>query len=143
MEEGKEYKIFLDKDGNWFINGEQVTHERLRVFFSKALIKEDNKYYLKIGRDKIEVQIEDAPYIIKRVDFRKRRFILHLNDGSMEVLNPDTLRMGKGNVLYCMVKKEAKARFSRSAYYQFAEYIKQDENGYYVKSEGKKYYIQG
>lgn len=135
-------RIFFDKEGNWLIDGEMVTHERLKLFLSKSLVKEDDKYYLKIGNQKVEVEVEDTPYIVKRVDYRNRKFLIHLNDETVEVLRPETLRMSKMNVLYCEVKDGIEARFSRSAYYQLAEYIGQDENGYYVTSEGKKYYIK-
>ncbi|MGE4093434.1 MAG: hypothetical protein AB7G75_21630, partial [Candidatus Binatia bacterium] len=54
-------------------------------------------------------------------------FTLRLNDESEEQLDPTSLYIEAGNVLYCRVKKqEYTARFLRPAYYQLTAYIEED-----------------
>lgn len=139
----KEISIRLDKNGNWFINDEPVTHKGISLFFSRSIIKENGGYWLKIGDVKIPVQVEDTPFIILSINRKKGKYFLLLNDGTTEALDPATLEVGEQNVLYCYVKNGAhRARFSRPAYYQIAEDIKQDENGYFINVQRKKYYIK-
>jgi len=138
----EEVFIKIDKDGNWFINNEPVKHERMALFLTRSIVKEGDAYYLKIVNEKIPVEVEDTPYIVKQVTHKNGKFHLLLNDHTTEILNPSTLEVGKENVLYCKVKGDVKARFSRPAYYQIAEHIRQDPEGYFIVVEGKKYYIK-
>jgi hypothetical protein len=70
------------------------------------------------------------------------RYVLHLSDDTSEPLAPDTLFVGKDNILYCKVKNRSfPARFVRAAYYQLAEYIKEEGEVYYLPLNGKRYNI--
>jgi hypothetical protein len=138
----EEIFIKMDKEGNWFINNEPVKHERMTLFLTRSIVKEGDTFYVKIVNEKIPIEVEDTPYIVKEVTHRNGRFFLLLNDETTEILNPSTLEVGKENVLYCKVKGDIKARFSRPAYYQIAEHIRQDAEGYFIIVEGKKYYIK-
>lgn len=134
--------VKIDKNGNWFINNAPVTHERISLFLTRSVLKEGTNYYLKIANEKIPVEVEDTPYIVKQVIHENGKFFLILNDETMEPLNPSTLEVREENVLYCEVKGEVKARFSRPAYYRIAEHIRQDADGYFISLGGKKFYIK-
>ena len=57
-------------------------------------------------------------------------FVVQLNDGTSERLDPDTLRVGAGNILYCRVKGSTeRARFLRPVYYQLAQFIEEAGGG--------------
>ncbi|MGO9311457.1 MAG: hypothetical protein ACLQDI_01855 [Syntrophobacteraceae bacterium] len=61
-----------------------------------------------------------------------------------EVLDLDTLAVGRDNILYCKVlQRRFLARFSRPAYYQLAEFVREDDGGqdFYIELSGKKYPI--
>ncbi len=137
-----EISVKIDRNGNWFINNELVTHEGIAFFLTRSIHQEGTKYYLKIGNEKIAIEVEDTPYIVKEVLFKNGKFFVVLNDRSEEPLDPSTLEVGKENVLYCQIKGDRKARFSRSAYYQIAGHIRQDADGYYIIFDGKKFYIK-
>jgi hypothetical protein len=54
-------------------------------------------------------------------------FAVTLNDLTRERLDPETLRLGVGEVPYCRVKGGAfEARFSRAAAYQLLERVEAD-----------------
>ena len=53
--------------------------------------------------------------------------LIHLSDGTKEILDPTSLYIGAKNVPYCGVRGgEFLARFSRKAYYQLARMVEED-----------------
>jgi hypothetical protein len=94
------------------------------------------------------VEVEDTPFVVRRTTFMQgekgnSRFILSLSDDSQEDLSPETLFIGDDNVLYCKVKNRTfPARFDRPAYYQLAEYVEEDNNGYFLPLNGENYRLR-
>jgi hypothetical protein len=122
-------KISFGKDGWWYANDERIQNRRINVLFSQHLQKTpDGQYEIIIGRDRVAVVIDDAPYVVTRVSGDTAHGLtLRLNDESEEPLDPATLSIDQDNVLYCQVKHGVhRARFLRPAYYQLAEHIHED-----------------
>jgi hypothetical protein len=129
-------KLKFGSDGRWYVDGEPVVHERLALLFSRYLRRTpaggfeiwiDERYHA-------GVEVEDTPYVINAVGLAgssgSTGFTLHLSDGSREPLDPDSLQVGNGNVLYCSVKGGSeRARFLRPAYYQLAQFIEEGGDG--------------
>ncbi len=97
------------------------------------------------------VEADDAPFVVMGVtnilsSTNGESIEIHLNDGSHEVLDPDTLWIGEGNVPYCRVRRDLfTARFSRTAYYQLARYFEEDplnRDRYYIPLGGKRHYLE-
>lgn len=126
--------LFLDKEGRWFHEGVEITHERTLLLFRRNLQRnQDGTYVLRIGLECAEVEVEDTPYTVKSVTVRGGDggvpigYLLHLNDGTVEALAPETLTVTPDNVLYCTVKdSDARARFLRPAYYQLCAHLSGD-----------------
>jgi len=138
-------KIFLDREGNWFCDGEEITHPRTVQLFSRSLRKcPGGKYELSIGKENCPVEIEDTPYLIRRVDFDSHRITVTLNDESEEPLAPESLEVGENDVLYCRVKHgEHQARFRRKAYYQLSDRVEYNVRcGFHLKRSGKEFPIR-
>ena len=137
-------KIFLDKEGRWFHEGMEITHLRTLELFSRSVCRDaDGGYWLQIGRERARIEVEDTPYMVREVSFHEAEVELKLNDGSSEILDPGTLWIGAGNVLYCNVKSEKlPARFLRPAYYQLVSQVEQDEDGYFLELGRKKFYLR-
>ena len=122
-------KISFGKDGWWYANDERIENRRINVLFSQHLRKTpEGTYEIAIGRDRVAVEIDDTPYVITRVSGDSEQgFTLRLNDESEEALDPHTLHIGQGHVLYCRVKgNEHLARFLRPAYYQLTAHVQED-----------------
>lgn len=131
--------LYLDKDGRWFHEGVEITHAKTRSLFLKNLARgEDERYYVRIGRECASVEVEDTPFLVTSVTVTEGsggpgrcEYRIHLNDGSDESLDPRTLTIEQNNVLYGRVKENAeRARFLRSAYYQLCarvEYAEQED----------------
>jgi hypothetical protein len=122
-------KLTFRSDGRWYADEDPVVHERLALLFSRYVRrKPSGGYEIFIDeRYHADVDIEDTPYVVTSVDTGAiGRFTVELNDGTAEVLNPDSLQVGAKDVLYCRVKDGSeRARFLRKAYYQLANFIEE------------------
>jgi hypothetical protein len=152
MDSPEHPSLRFDKEGKWYHQGVEITHERTLKLFSRSLRKDSQgRYLIAIGKEWGYVEVEDAPFLVKYLDYHPPTetegayFTILLNDGSTETLDLKTLRVGKNNVLYCKVKKrEYRARFCRASYYEFAQHIEFDPSSgwYYILLNGKKYYLK-
>ncbi|MGD9157533.1 MAG: DUF1285 domain-containing protein [Desulfobacteraceae bacterium] len=141
--------IFIDKDGKWFHKGIEMIHKGIvNEFYRSLTIDSCGEYLITLGEEKCFVEVEDTPFIVTRIEYGdtkkslEKRIILYLIDGTQENLAPDTLSVGNENVLYCKIKNNTKARFSRAAYYQLASYIKEEGDKYYLPLHDKKYHVK-
>jgi hypothetical protein len=143
--------ISIDKEGNWFYQGQQIVNRQVYLLFSQSLeCAGSGKYILRIGQETCPIAVEDTPfvvtdiYLVSQGETAKDSFNIRLNDETEEVLNLDTLQVGKDNVLYCAVKEgKFRARFLRPSYYRLAEHIVQEaEDRFFIPLNGKNYYIK-
>jgi uncharacterized protein len=133
-------KLFIDKDGRWFQNGKEIIHSGIYRMFNDLLEKTpDGEYQIRKGQELCRVEVEDAPFLVTRLDQEQNSDLyMSLNDGSRELFDPDHFWIGATNIPYCSVKKGVfHARFSRAAYYQLAKFIVED-CGEFLLVLGKK-----
>ena len=123
----------------------------LKLFFESLKKDELGRYLIEFKGDRCLIEVEDTPFVVKaagsdnREDRENESIEILLSDFTSEKLDPSTLRVGMDNVLYCSIKGgKFEARFSRSGYYQIAEFIKYDEDkdAYFVSINGRNYYIE-
>jgi hypothetical protein len=136
-------KLVIDKDGRWFQNGAEIIHPEIYRMFADMLEKTpDGGYMVRFGKEACRVEVQDAPFVVQRVDAEAEgRIIIQLNDGSRERLDPERFWIGKENVPYCRIKDGMfHARFSRPAYYQLAPYIipGEEEKTFFLLIDGKR-----
>jgi uncharacterized protein len=143
--------LWIDKEGRWFFQGEEITHRKTYLLYCRNLtLDETGRPLLRIGHEECRVEVEDVPFVVKSVDFiaaaeKKLKSIdLLLNDETREILNPETLRVGRENILYCQVQGgKFSARFSRNAYQLLFPYIENDEKGqrFFLTLDGREYLL--
>ena len=143
--------IFIDKEGHWHHEGvEMIRRDFIRLFYENMEMDSLGRYVINWGGKCCYVEVEDTAFVVRNMAYQDAtgdtaaRVILYLSDDSQEDLAPETLYVGKDNILYCRVKGSAfPARFNRPAYYQLAKRIK-DENGVFYLSIGDRdYKIKG
>jgi len=141
--------ILIDKEGRWFHKGLEMIHrEFIKLFYQNMKVDSRGRYVITLAGDQCYVDVEDTPFVVWRTavtddDKTGPRFSLHLSDDSREDLDPYTLMVGAGNVLYCRVRNGAfPARFSRPAYYQLAEHIEEEKSVFYLTLKGQRYAIK-
>jgi len=135
------YELRIDREGKWFHEGIEIVREDIRNLFSRHLTRDkDGGYVVRIGNDECPVTVEDAPFVVVRVSQDSEDMLsLLLNDGERAMLDPHTIEFGSSNVPYCRIRSGLRARFSRAAYYQLAEYIEYDEvrGRFYLSQDGE------
>jgi len=137
-------EIRFGRDGRWYSDGELITNPKISQLFSRHVVRQPNgSYRIEIDWDKAPIQIEDTPYVVRRVETGPNGgFTVELNDDSREPLDLVSLEISEDNVLYCRVKKgEEPARFLRAAYYQLAPYIQESAGRFVVRSGGGEHPI--
>ena len=141
--------IHIDKEGTWFHKGvEMIRREFVRSFFQQMELDAVGQYIISWGGKRCYVDVADTAFVVRRVSPAKEEtgkgpgFVLALSDDTEEALVPNTLYMGKENVLYCRVKGGGfPARFNRAAYYQLAAYIEAEGEDYVLPINGRKFKI--
>ena len=135
MKTRKYDRLRLDSEGNWFCADGEITHPRTMQLFSRSIKKTPaGGYQLVIGKESCPIEVEDTPFMVRRVDFSPDRIFLTLNDDTEEILDLSSLKIGENHILYCRVKGgEFPARFLRKAYYQLADRVEYNQKwGYYL-----------
>ncbi|MBC7358405.1 hypothetical protein SAMN02745206_01424 [Desulfacinum infernum DSM 9756] len=129
--------IHVDAEGDWYYGNRLIFRkEILQTFYEHLGRGDDGGYFLEWQGKLHPIRVDDTPFVITRVDMvnddagtqRIRLTLKHLDEP--EWLDPETVWVGRDNVLYCRVRDGAfPARFSRPAYYQIAQWIEPDEAG--------------
>ena len=141
--------IFIDKEGRWYHKGAEMIHrEFIRAFYDNMTLDARGRYVINWNGKRCRVDVEDTAFVVRRVVFESSKkegsdsLMLYLSDDSREPLAPDSLSVGKDNVLYCMVKDSRfPARFNRAAYYELAGFVREEKDEYYLPLNGKRYII--
>jgi uncharacterized protein len=137
--------IYIDKEGRWYHEGAEMIHrEFIRLFYDNMELDSRGRYVIDWKGQRCYVEVEDTAFVVRRVVRQEKgdengneRLILSLSDDTQEELMPDTLYVGRDNVLYCSVKDRVfPARFTRAAYYQLAEYVEEENGTYYLPLNG-------
>jgi uncharacterized protein len=143
--------IQVDENGDWFHNGNRIFRpEILETLYAKLDQTPAGQFILADFKGPCLLDVADTPFVVSRVDLERdesgrERIIIRLkNISRSEVLDPDTLEIGSGNILYCRVfSGRFSARFSRPAYYQLTELVREDDigQGFYIELNGNRYPI--
>lgn len=120
--------LSIDLEGRLCHQGEPITHARtLEVLWRSLERRADGRYLVHVGRESGYVRIVDAPYGVRGVTFEGHGPVLHLTDGTVEVVDPATLSVDREGVLHCRVKGGAhRARFTRSAQVDLGLVLEED-----------------
>jgi len=120
-------RLRIDVDGEWFDDDVLITHAGI-VANLRSLLKRDAEGYFIQTRVRIPVEVEDAPFVVTRIERRGETLHGFLSDGTETDVDPATLRVGRDDVPYCVVKDGAfEARLSRAAAFQLLSLADYDE----------------
>lgn len=136
-------QIHIDKEGYWFHRGAEIINRSVvNLFYANMEMSASGRCVIAWNGERCYVEVEDTPFVVRRVEAAKKGFRIHLSDETVEILSPETLAIGKDHVLYCKVKNgRFPARFNRAAYYQIAEHIQGSGEVYYLPAGERSYLI--
>lgn len=139
----------IDAQGRWFYAGSEIKREAMVKLFASVLCKEVDTYFLKTPLEKMAITVDDVPFVI--IDWRfedtEQGPALCCVDNLqrawlVSAKQPLVLREFEGvSVPYLQLAHGLAARVSRNVYYQWAEIACSDEQGYYLESLAKRYYL--
>ncbi len=115
------FGLVLRRDGRFVHEGVPVSHPRLRALFERSVrfLPAEREYVVQVGRFRGQVEVEEAGFFVEEVDVGTGS--LRLSDGSVEPLDPATLRESPHDGAWlCTVKRALvpeglPARFTRAA----------------------------
>jgi len=123
-------RLRIARDGAWFHDDQEVTHEGILENLRDGLDVDEQGHYIRIGPVRVPVEVEDAPWIVVRVERQGDQLEIFLNDMTRERLRPETLRFTAAAVPYCRVKDgRFEARLGRSAAHQLLALAESDAEG--------------
>jgi len=97
-------KLRIDRDGVWFHDDAEVTHPGIVANLRDNLRVDERGHYLQIGPARVPVEVEDAPFVVERVEVVGSGLAATLNDLSREPVALDTLRVDERGIPRCRVK---------------------------------------
>jgi hypothetical protein len=137
--------IRLTKDGVFLSNGEEVTHERTVEAYHRFLDRDDEGYFIRIGRDFKRIEVEDTARFVHAIHWiggdAEERVELQLADGSRETLAPETLAY-RPDRLVCRVRDgREEAKFLRQPYLELFMRRLEDgtKGGWSLRIAGRTY----
>jgi hypothetical protein len=123
-------RLRIDRDGAWYHDDAPVTHEGILASLRDNLRVDGQGHYLQIGPARVPVEVEDAPFVVERVEMDGDGLTATLNDLSRERLAVDTLRVDERGIPRCRVKAgRFAARLSRAATFQLLQHVEPGEGG--------------
>jgi hypothetical protein len=118
----RESTIRLDAEGRFWHDGALVDHLKLAAAMHGWVSRhpDDGRFILTNGYDWTYFTVEDAPFFIRSARVEDGGVRLALSDGTEEAWDPARTRVGAGDALYTVVKREDargpfEAKFTRYA----------------------------
>ena len=122
----------IARDGKWFFKNSPIGREKMVKLFSTVIrYDDDGFYYLVTPVEKIKLQVEDRPFVIKTFNKEviegKEVFLFQTNvDDIVTLSNKNPLRVETNEDTqepspYILVRKNLEALISRNVFYQLVE----------------------
>lgn len=121
----------IAQDGRWFHEGSEITRETMIRLFSSILRREaDGRYWLVTPAEKLEIEVEETPFIAVEVKSdgagKDRHLAFRLNTGDLIIAGPNhRLSFGEKDQSpspRLHVRGGMEARIERAAYYALADW---------------------
>ena len=125
----------IARDGKWFFKNSPIGREKMvRLFSTVIRLDDDGFYYLVTPVEKIQLKVEDKPFVIKTFNKEiidgKEFFLFQTNVDDVVTLsnsNPIRVEINKDTQEpspYLLVRKNLEALISRNVFYQLIEEAK-------------------
>ncbi|HEY8280075.1 MAG TPA: NUDIX domain-containing protein [Bdellovibrionota bacterium] len=112
--------LYLNARGEFYQDGEEITHARTLELFHTSLSREgDGGYVVRCEGEELDVVVEDLPRFVR--SYERASGLLKLVGGGQEKLDPATLRVRGDNSFVCTLADGWEAVFLSSAYYEIAK----------------------
>jgi len=145
LEQFRQTGIRLDRQGRFWHEGAEITHDRLRRALLRWLDRlDDGRSILRLDEQRYAyLEIEDAHLLVVSARWQDDRAMVTLNDATVEELAYDSLRIADDDTLYCAARSgKLEARVTTPAYYALAERIEETTGGgFALRAAGSSFLI--
>jgi hypothetical protein len=128
--------LVLTKFGQWLSNGEPITHAGTVALFFRILRRDEDGYFLEIGREHKRVEVEDTPqFVVRILGDLDRSPELEFSDGAVEALDPARLRYSHSlqRLIIHRAKDGIVARFLHAPYHEILQRAEPQGDGYALR----------
>jgi hypothetical protein len=134
----KPFGLVLHHDGVFTHEGERILNRKLREHFDRSVeyLPEEEKYIVRLGHFRGEVEVEEAGFFVRSVDLMTGQ--ITLSDRSQEPLDVSSLSESPiDGALLCRVKMDLlpgglPARFMHGAQAELLQAVELEEGGEFV-----------
>ena len=145
------YHYTLDLDGVLWHAGTAIDDPAILRLYTRSLEETSDGRFLFLCAGELNyIHPLDTPYVIHDIELAAdprggiTRATLCFRGGHREPLDPTTVEVGPGNVLYACVRDgRFRARFARNAYYRLAACVEERERGFVLVIDGRSHAIRG
>ena len=117
------YDIKIDRNGQWWHEGQPIKRHALAKLFSTVLKYDENKdeYWLITPAERGKISVEDVPFVIVNYTYADHILKLWTNlDHEIDVCEDHPIFL-KNNLPYVVVRENLHARINRAVYYDLIE----------------------
>ena len=139
--------MVIKADGTWWHEGSRITRPKLVNLFQTILRKDGDEYFLVTPVEKIQIEVERAPFLATRVDAegegRGQSLFFTINNG-------DTVEAGRARPIhveidtetgepapFILVRDRLEAAINRPAFYEMVELAEERDGMLGVWSQGE------
>jgi len=144
----EESRIRLSPNGRWYHEDEPFENAKIIDFFHRAIRRDEKGHFylhntLGDKEEHVYFEVEDTAYFLTGIDLDPEHNELKvvLNTGKEQSVDPDALYEGDGEVMYCRLSGDVRARLTREALMQLADLSRTDEKGIYLLVGQRKVYL--
>ena len=136
------FGLVLHHDGSWSHEGVAVRNRKLRAAFDRGVryLPDAGVFVVQLGRFRGQIEVEEAAFFVRSFDAPSGE--LALSDGSVERLDPATLRVSpRDGALLCTIKGDQAAagllaRFGHAAHAELLAAVEETPTGPRLRSAG-------
>ncbi len=143
--------VRVTERGRW-LHGGTPLHPRVSKLFARSIVPhEDGRYSIVLRGDEEVIEVEDTAFFVESMSLSERddglldSVLLRISDGREEPLDPRTLMISAGSVLYARVIRHGLSvpcRFPPSLYHRLALHVEEDrDDGFVLPLGGKRWPI--
>ena len=137
----EDFEIHIASDGRWFHQGDEIKRIAIVKLFASILsLDNDGRYWLTTPAEKGEITVEDAPFIIVKLNLldtdKKAKPKLEMVDNIERkfIVGPSHSIFLKQNrkkeqIPYLHLNEGLTAKISRPVYYELMNMVTQNANG--------------
>jgi uncharacterized protein len=139
--------IRIDKNGEWFHEGDRFQRQALVKLFATILRKDPDGYFLVTPAEKLRIEVEDVPFVAVDVESGNGDLgpeLIFTTNVDEYVTADDNHAIwvdssGGSPRPYVHVRSGLNALISRPLYYRLIDLCVEDENGHWLHSRGQRF----